>query len=347
MLKSVIAFAVATVALSVAKVSGAEEQVRHGKVTYTFQDRRFADVFKRTLIFGHTISADFMKPVVSLADGPGTVLSEVYAQSKPIANISEPRAISHLEFFSAGGKAPQSDAEKCLDPSQLTFTEMLICEENKWSQPSFRGLGALWRRFNASINLESGLRKIFRWTYQYDDKSLASRRLSFMNNAYELSTAIVGVDAFYMAATQGFDGECDEYSVERTMDHFTQKTFRDGKVLVLGNVPLEDYSGFSLANRIAIFPQDETCRQRINTALTNFCTAERNCYVVDLETAVKELNRDGYLYLNDRSRPWTNIRPDGVNLGDRGVQYVVEKVLNAMHASPPRSTSGTGVLRVR
>lgn len=296
------AFASAAPALATEAKTLTDGRVQFGSAVYRFDDRAFADDFKSTLIFGHSVSADFLRGVVSLANGPGTVLARAYAGAEPVGNVSEPRDFSALQWD--GGVV---------------------------------------------LNFPSGLDKMQQWIEGSDEQ---------MNSLYEKSKVIIGVDALYLAPTTLFN-VCDEDYVDYVMDEFTYKAFSDGKITILGNVPKEDREQMSWTMKIAVAPQIESCRQMLNRKLKTYCRAGdpdrggRNCYIVDFEDIVMRLNRDGQLVLNDgtvlyRDRkiqmdrtgkltwePSLIVRPDTVNLGDRGMQVIVEAILKAMKKSPP------------
>lgn len=270
-----------------------------GTATYTFKDRRFADVFSKTLVFGHSISSGLMAKVTSpfAADGPGSVLAKKYAKSSPVGNIAE-------------------------------------------------GIGTM----------ETGLTKMWRWVEQVDDTDGDSRRISYMNELFDKSTAIVGVDAFYMSVVFN---ECEDYgsaNINWVIDKFVQKSYDAGKVLVLGSVPKEDYSKVKLVAKMVVKHENESCRQMINSALYYSCQPSRNCYINDIEGIVAELNTTGKLTLNDGTVllastgfPFysNEARPDGINLSERGVQVLVEDILEKLAANPPHKVQMPPSLQMR
>lgn len=263
-----------------------------GTATYNFQDRRFADVFKKTLIFGHSISSGLMASVrvfQPYGEGPGTILSKNYAKRDPLANMSE-------------------------------------------------GIG----------NMETGLTKMYRWVEQQDDTDASegdNRRISVMNKYFDEATAIVGVDALYMTVVFN---ECEDYGSNLmyfTIDRFVDKSYRAGKVLILGSVPKEDWSKATLLTQAVLKNENESCRQTVNKILANACRPDRNCYINDVEGIVHTLNtkhqlilKDGTVLLENTGFPFYNneVRPDGINLSERGVQALVEDILERMGTNPPK-----------
>ena len=323
--------------LIAAPVAGAVTTARVGNARYTFQNHEFAPVFQETLILGHTISADFMVGMVSRSLGPGTILATKYAGRPVLANLAEPRAMTALEFAAGQDdlanltKADCERAEPGRSAEKQRRCEMLLSES-----PVARRLRKLRGALPLSITLEAGLNKIQRLVDQIDDDSAPSHRLDFMNRVYERSTVIVGVDALYLNATTSFDN-CADIDVNDVLNRFVRKTFNDGKVVILGTVPKEDYDSFSILNRLALYPQIESCRQEINQVVRQVCTPEQNCYVVDLEKMVADLARDRYLTLYDGTRlSPVQVRPDGVNLSNRGTQFIVEDILGSLMRNPPR-----------
>lgn len=263
------------------------EIVGVGPAVYKFSDRRFADVFKKTLSFGHSVSSDFMHQSVLNPGGAGTMLATRYAQLEPLANISEVAGI-----------------------------------------------------------METGLSKMLRWNDQIQDtraKPDSNRDLNKMNSLLNEATVIIGIDALYMSVAFN---ECASYSdIPDILKTFVTNAARDGKVTILGNVPKENRAQFSWLARQAIPAMNEGCRRDMNLALKNACTYELNCYVVDLEKMVEQLNTTGKLTLNEGTelvddytpKGRRDVRWDGVNLTDRGVQYLVENILNDMAAHPAQA----------
>jgi hypothetical protein len=339
-----------------------------GRATYHFQSRQFAPVFKDTLIFGHTLSADFLIGIVSQSKSPGTILSTVYAHSQPVANISEPRSLAVLDFSSVD---PLDAMEKKKD-----LCAELDREEQGFAQIRFHGPGAEdlrtacrhlneesfteteWRHIRswvpAGISLETGKDKMIRLLNQVDDGETGERSLSYLNQVYARASSLVGIDAFYMLATSTFQNWQDT-DLQLTLNYFTRKIAQDHKVLILGTVPKDKYNQFSIPYRLSVPTQLEDRRQFINRALRSECLQERNCYLVDIEAMVNELNTTGHLYLKDGTQldrdlsqtkrktgvltfahPDLLVRPDGLNLSNRGTQYVVENILDLLAKNPPR-----------
>ena len=285
------------------QLSLAQGVVEVGRAKYRFEDRRFADVFKNSLIIGHSISSGLMRNIdATYGKGPGNVLAEDYAEVPVLANIAE-------------------------------------------------GVGTL----------ETGLSKMNRWILNEQDRAAkagSDRDIHVMNRHFERSSVIVGVDALYMAASFN---ECEDYGDQglvSILDQFVQKTHSADKVLILGNVPKEDRSTFSSLAKLVLPEMNESCRQLINSALVQSCTTERHCYIVDLESLVNTLNRTGQLVLKDGTILKDNpsflgrlmgrqVRPDGVNMSDQGVQVIVEEILGKLAANPPRFRQGPEAPAVR
>jgi hypothetical protein len=276
----------------ICQVTLAQGVVEVGRAKYRFEDRRFADVFKRSLVIGHSISSGLMHRIDSnYGKSPGNVLAEDYAQVPVMANIAE-------------------------------------------------GVGTL----------ETGLSKMNRWLLNEQDRDAkpgADRDIETMNSRFDHSSVIVGVDALYMAASFNECADYGDQGVAGILEQFAQKASAAGKVLILGNVPKEERSTFSSLAKMVLPEMNESCRQVINTSLKQSCTTNRNCYIVDLESLVNTLNTTGQLVLKDgtvlKDDPsffgrlkGRQVRPDGVNMSDQGVQVIVEEILSKLATNPPR-----------
>lgn len=200
---------------------------------------------------------------------------------------------------------------------------------------------------NHIADMETGLEKMHRWVKGIDyvsEDEIYSRRenrsIKNMNKWFDESTAIVGVDALYFLDRYNF---CSKgWPIKEILDAFIEKTYRANKTLILGSVPKEDPTKLTWLARQSwiIPPQNEHCRQFVNTALRDTCTADRNCFIVDLEFIVHTLNTEGSWTLKDGTvlhtkkhrhlHEFNEIRPDGVNLSPRGTQIIVEDILRQL-----------------
>ncbi len=355
---------VAIVTAFVTSSAAIGEQVQVDSARYDFSNRSFTSVFENTLIFGHTVSGNFLRGIMARAEGPGDVLAKYYAGREPIGNISEPHKISFEEYaIRESASDPLNDLIARLkdDPtlcdrySNLSETES---QGNRTAELCFQLKNEFfisWRKIrnliNTRVGLESGLYKMERMLYQIaeDPSEGPNRSLRRMNKLYERSSVLIGIDAFFIDATTG-----DYCGGTESIAPFVDKVYNDGKVLILGNVPLEDRSTFSYLMQLFMLPQNESCRQTINHRLKQYCVPEKNCYLVDLEAIVHELVVTRHYTLKDgtkvyldvsgtnkgksraRVSPQLVVRPDGVHLSARGVQLVVEDILSMMEANPPR-----------
>lgn len=204
-----------------------------------------------------------------------------------------------------------------------------------------------------SGTMETGLYKIYRLLNNIDasepkwyQRPIESEHLSSkkLNHLFNQATAMVGIDAFYMSVVFN---ECRDYAqgaLENTLHRLVQKAFHNQKILILGNVPKEDWSKVKLLSRMIVQNKNESCRKRINSALKKACFPQLGCYIVDLEKIVSDLNTDGHLTLNDGRkilqkgkflfREYNEVRPDGINLSPLGTEYVVEQILESMKVKP-------------
>ena len=157
------------------------------------------------------------------------------------------------------------------------------------------------------------------------------------------STAIVGVDAFYWDAVRdSCRGGWPQVMIPRLTEYAREK----GIILFLGTVPYEDPHKVYWYNRYT-WIEDKIGRQAwrqpvphcvhmINTLVRRHCLAENQCYISDMESAVKTINNGGTLTLNDgRSFSRKQLRPDGVHLSAYGSEYMRDEMLNELAKNPP------------
>lgn len=219
---------------------------------------------------------------------------------------------------------------------------------------------------------------------------------SFLHPFYESASILAALDLFYWEGMNAFKPNpgygyvrCDEYFKEYTrklkigerldqetgrvedieedvhlnihhiIPHLVQKSFQDGKVLILGTVPedgpefvnmsallswLPDSLSF-LKVPIFDFPEDNfACIKDINSVLKKECTADRNCYLVDLHRIVDDLQnghlidifgerasktgREGYNYDEHRGK-------DGVHLTHTGSKMIANIIQGLLQDKPP------------
>ncbi|MGE0525835.1 MAG: hypothetical protein AB7G93_12930 [Bdellovibrionales bacterium] len=213
--------------------------------------------------------------------------------------------------------------------------------------------------------METGFSKMYRWAPPVYETRLEPDPM--MDKLFQESTAIVGVDALYMSAVKDFnDCEYGERTIRDTLERFVNKSYQAGKILILGTVPKEDPTKMSTAAKLVVGDQIEACRQILNKALRDACepvgpsgerAPSRNCYIVDIEALVSRLHATGQLELNDgtilKESPGfssffvNEVRPDGVNLSERGVQVLVEKILDRLEAYPPQPVQKGPMLQVQ
>lgn len=158
--------------------------------------------------------------------------------------------------------------------------------------------------------------------------------------AFDRSSLIIGVDAFYWDAIQENCGEHPR-SAENAIIQLVNEA-REKKIkLILGNVPDEEPKSVIIdSERLGIpglwYKPDVTCALSINATLERVCLPENGCYVVDLYSMAARLNEGKKLSLKDGSA-WGlyRLRPDGVHLSFKGSRYVAEQIIDALEAHPP------------
>jgi len=200
--------------------------------------------------------------------------------------------------------------------------------------------------------METGLSKMARWIRNEQDTDAApgaDRDINVMNRHFDNSTVLVGIDALYMSVVFN---ECEDYGdrqVSAIIENFVRKSYEADKVLILGNVPKENWDQAAPAARWILKNDNEQCRQVINRALGRACTPERNCYLTDLAALVDTLNTTGQLVLKDgtvlkddpsqlgRVLGRRQVRPDGINMSQQGIQVIVEDILARMDKNPPHA----------
>lgn len=201
------------------------------------------------------------------------------------------------------------------------------------------------------LPMESGFDKIVRLnTGQEGDVEwyqpwMGHRNIKVMQKAYSEATAIVSVDAFYMDVAFN---SCEYLNPRYIQDHisrFVQKAHGDGKLVVLANVPDEDWSKTKPVARLAARNQwNEDCRKTFNYALKAACLPQFNCHILDMEKIVRDLNatdkitlKNGKSYhANYNSYFWwlTNrVRPDGVNVSPAAAQFMAEQILATIQSN--------------
>lgn len=166
--------------------------------------------------------------------------------------------------------------------------------------------------------------------------------------AFADATLVVGVDAFYWDAIFNNCAYGRSGGVEGTIQRLTQAAKASGKVLILGNVPVENENNVRINNRRTTvnafwWPPVPSCVTSINATLERECKEDQGCYIVDLFQTAKRLNHGEQLQL--ASEPGQNyglydMRPDGVHMSDKGSRYIAELALRALQAHPPTCPAG-------
>ena len=160
-------------------------------------------------------------------------------------------------------------------------------------------------------------------------------------SVFQKTSLVIGIDAFYWDAVQANCGG-GPGTAELAIAELIQKAKATGTTLVLGNVPHENRQNIRIdSERLGIsgmwYPLDVPCTDSINNTLQTLCTLENNCYIVDIKGMVDDLNCGMKLKLaNGEAYGLYEMRPDGVQLSDKGAVYVSEKIMAQMEAHPPQ-----------
>lgn len=105
---------------------------------------------------------------------------------------------------------------------------------------------------------------------------------------FQNASMIGSVDGFYWAAAEK---NCAK--TVKQIDQLTDLAKKEGRVLVLGNVPIEDPNTVDFILRKAGWtPPRKECVAKFNAELKVKCKAEDQCYLLDLKKMVSDLNRE-------------------------------------------------------
>lgn len=285
-----------------------EAKIQSGQFSYQITDRSLTPYFSNVMIFGSSISSD----------------------------LAYLRSIGHYAYgFSQG---PASLIAKHYQSKVTNVSE-------GW------GIYLDLKVTTLGSGQETGLDKITRFLNPRDGYSphstSDSRNGLKLRQIFSRASAIISIDAFYMAVAFN---QCREFrpgDIERKVRDFVQAAKEDNKILVLGNVAKEDWKKVSWIARQIIEHNNESCRQEINAVLSRQCTVERNCYLIDMEEIVANLNTTGKLVFGNGLQvvghrnmliEGTQIRPDGINIGPAAGYFLAEKILTAIRDNPPMTT---------
>lgn len=191
--------------------------------------------------------------------------------------------------------------------------------------------------------------------------------LEELRDRLETASIIFAIDGFYWDAIDAnrFPNSCR--NAKATISRLTETAIKNGQVLVLGNVPIEDPQRVRQYLDAMWMPPNATCVEDINRHLARNCLVENNCYIVDLYGLVNSLNsedpNDWIVYqektfrqpivrgegvienyvtdvtrmLTDRfnpNRPYM-LRGDGVHLTSYGESFVADLIRDNLINNPP------------
>lgn len=145
------------------------------------------------------------------------------------------------------------------------------------------------------------------------------------------SSMVASIDAFYWASAEG---NCDETVAAVT--EITSTVASQGKALVLATVPLENPEFVHPILKASGWKRPRpSCIARVNAKLRETCKAESQCYLIDLNGLVGQLNTRG-IVLEGRRVYSQDIRFDGVHLTELGKRHVAEMITGQMSKNPPK-----------
>lgn len=213
----------------------------------------------------------------------------------------------------------------------------------------------------AGLDIESGYAKIYRMNFNMQNEfepweqlrpSTKYRDIELMKKAYAKATAIVGVDLFYMDVAFNTCASEHPVAIRNNLRAFIEQAHADGKLVILGNVPNEDWTKTKPIARLIVKQKwSESCRKIFNAALQAECRPELNCHILNMEKIVDDLNRTDKITLkngksyhaNYNSYFWwlTNqVRPDGINVSQPGAQHLAEQMLDTIEGNFARLEAG-------
>jgi hypothetical protein len=109
------------------------------------------------------------------------------------------------------------------------------------------------------------------------------------------------------------------------LDKLVEMSTQSKIPLVIGNIP-------------ELIPGNQPSRGRLNEAIAQKCTQQKNCFVMSLSELHEQVRRDGYLKIQGKNVKLSEIIPDGLHLSHQGSDELANRLETLLSAQIKKGT---------